>query len=130
MAHHRQPSADRLLHTARVGLLATVRDPDTADLSLRQLSVLLTVSLEPGPHTVRGLAAELNVSKPAITRALDRLGELDFVRRNVDPMDRRSVFAVLQPRGREYVAQLRHALDRAAQIESQPRPSGTREHAA
>ena len=38
-----------------------------------------------------GLAAELNVSKLAITRALDRLGEFDFARRKVDPLDRRSI---------------------------------------
>lgn len=42
---------------------------------------------------MRGLAADLNVSKPAITRSLDRLGEFDLVRRKPDPADRRSVFA-------------------------------------
>lgn len=61
------------------------------DLSARQMAVLLTVYLTSPPHTVRGLAATLNVSKPAITRALDRLGELEMVRRRVDPEDRRSV---------------------------------------
>ena len=46
---------------------------DGPDLSARQLGVFLTCYLQEGAHTVRGLAAELNVSKPAITRALDRL---------------------------------------------------------
>jgi DNA-binding MarR family transcriptional regulator len=37
------------------------------------------------------LAATLNVSKPAITRALDRLTELGMIKRKVDETDRRSV---------------------------------------
>lgn len=61
------------------------------DLSARQMAVLLNVYLTDPPHTVRGLAAGLNVSKPAVTRALDRLADLGFVRRRPDPRDRRSV---------------------------------------
>src|ERR1700745_411983 len=61
------------------------------DLSARQLGVFLTCYLEEEAQTVRGLAAKLNISKPAITRALDRLAEFDLVRRKTDPLDRRSV---------------------------------------
>jgi DNA-binding MarR family transcriptional regulator len=61
------------------------------DLSARQLGVFLTCYLEEEAQTVRGLAAKLHVSKPAITRALDRLSEFDLVRRKTDPLDRRSV---------------------------------------
>jgi DNA-binding MarR family transcriptional regulator len=61
------------------------------DLSARQLSLLLTVYLTPPPHTVRGLAELLRVSKPAISRALDRLGMLGFARRKRDEADRRNV---------------------------------------
>ncbi|MCX7933398.1 MAG: MarR family transcriptional regulator [Rhodovarius sp.] len=82
--------ADRLVGILRDTVVSLVRR-DGPDLSARQLGVFLTVYLSEGPHTVRGLAAELNVSKPAITRALDRLGELDLARRKIDPMDRRSV---------------------------------------
>lgn len=64
---------------------------DAPDLSARQMALLLTVYLTPPPHTVRGLAEELRVSKPAITRALDRLSELGLVKRKVDENDRRSV---------------------------------------
>ena len=53
---------------------ALVRD-DEPDLSARQLAILLTIYLEPPPHTVRGLAAKLGVSKPVITRALDTMGK-------------------------------------------------------
>lgn len=61
------------------------------DLTTRQMAVLLHVYLQPPPHTVRGLAAVLGVSKPAVTRAIDRLEALDFVRRRKDQADKRSV---------------------------------------
>lgn len=74
----------------RRALVASVRK-EAADLSARQMAVMLTVYILPPPHTVRGLAEALNVSKPAITRALDRLSELGLVKRKVDEKDRRSV---------------------------------------
>jgi DNA-binding MarR family transcriptional regulator len=61
------------------------------DLSSRQIAILLTIYLEAPPHTVRGLARKLNVTKPVITRALDTLGKLDFVSRRRDEADRRNV---------------------------------------
>ncbi len=79
---------------------------DAPDLSARQMALLLTVYLTPPPHTVRGLATTLKVSKPAITRALDRLGELDLIRRKTDENDRRSILIQRTVRGsvflREY----------------------------
>lgn len=62
------------------------------DLTTRQMAVLLHIYLEPQPHTVRGLAATLDISKPAVTRALDRLSHLGLVRRKKDEDDRRNVF--------------------------------------
>jgi DNA-binding MarR family transcriptional regulator len=61
------------------------------DLSARQLSILLTIYLEPPPHTVRGLAAKLKVTKPVITRALDTMGKLGLVSRRRDEADKRNV---------------------------------------
>ena len=61
------------------------------DLSTRQLAVLLTIYLEPPPHTVRGLAAKLKVTKPVITRALDSMGKLGLVSRRRDEADRRNM---------------------------------------
>lgn len=61
------------------------------DLSHRQAAILLTIYLDPPPHTVRGLAARLNVTKPVITRALDTMGELGIVDRARDDRDRRNV---------------------------------------
>jgi DNA-binding MarR family transcriptional regulator len=64
---------------------------DGPDLTARQLAVFLTCYMEDEAQTVRGLAGDLNVSKPVITRALDRLSEFDLVRRKTDPLDRRSI---------------------------------------
>lgn len=61
------------------------------DLSTRQMAILMTVYLTEGPHSVKGLAAGLSISKPAISRALDRLGDLGFIRRIRDVQDRRNV---------------------------------------
>ena len=61
------------------------------DLTTRQMVVLLTIYLEPPPHTVRGLAQKLGVTKPVITRALDAMGDLDLVSRRRDTADRRNV---------------------------------------
>ncbi|MBF0248317.1 MAG: MarR family transcriptional regulator [Alphaproteobacteria bacterium] len=79
---------------------------DAPDLTARQMALLLTVYLTPPPHTVRGLAETLKVSKPAVTRAIDRLGDMELVRRKVDEEDRRSVLIQRTVRGsvflREY----------------------------
>lgn len=70
--------------------LELVRDEDI-DLSLRQMAILLTIYLDTPPHTVRGLARKLGVTKPVITRALDSMGKLDLVSRRRDDQDRRNV---------------------------------------
>lgn len=60
-------------------------------LTTRQLGVFLTFYLMDEVQTVHGLAAKLNASKSATTRALERLSELGLVRRKADPLDRRSI---------------------------------------
>jgi DNA-binding MarR family transcriptional regulator len=107
------PSTDHLVGILRDTVVALVRR-DGPDLSARQLGVFLTCYLQDGAHTVRGLAADLNVSKPAITRALDRLGELDLARRKVDPMDRRSVLVQRTLKGTAFLRDLRGIMTEAA----------------
>jgi len=85
-----QLKAVQALHLWRGAIVESVRR-DGPDLSARQMALMLTVYLTPPPHTVRGLALTLNISKPAITRALDRLSELGLVKRKIDESDRRSV---------------------------------------
>jgi DNA-binding MarR family transcriptional regulator len=83
---------------------------DGPDLSARQLAVFLTCYLESEAQTVRGLASKLNVSKPAITRALDRLSEFDLVRRKTDPLDRRSVLVQRTMAGAGFLRDLKRIL--------------------
>jgi DNA-binding MarR family transcriptional regulator len=60
--------------------------------------------------TVRDLCWKLNASKPAITRALDRLSELDLVRRKADPLDRRSVLIQRTTAGAELLMSIKNIL--------------------
>ena len=107
------PNADQMVGILRDTIVSLVRR-DGPDLSARQLGVFLTCYLQEGPHTVRGLAADLNVSKPAITRALDRLGELELARRKVDPADRRSVLVQKTVKGQAFLKDLRSIMGEAA----------------
>src|ERR1700761_6058015 len=106
-------TADQMVGILRDTIVSLVRR-DGPDLSARQLGVFLTCYLQEGAHTVRGLAAELNVSKPAITRALDRLGELELARRKVDPADRRSVLVQRTVKGQAFLRDLRSIMADAA----------------
>lgn len=85
-----QMRVEQALKLWREVSLALVLD-DQPDLTVRQMTILLTVYLEPPPHTVRGLAAKLNVTKPVITRALDTMGHMKLVKRRRDERDRRNV---------------------------------------
>ncbi len=73
------------------------------DLTNRQMALMLLVYLTPGPHTVRGLAHILGVSKPVITRALNTLGSLGYLRRVRDETDRRNVFVAKTSAGQEFL---------------------------
>lgn len=107
---------ERLINILRYTVVEMVRS-DGTDLSARQMAVFLTCYLNEGSQTVRGLAAILNVSKPAITRALDRLGELDLIRRKFDPMDRRSVLVQRTLKGNAYLSEIQNIMVEATKEE-------------
>ena len=94
--------ATALLREVIVGLVRR----DGPALSAHQLGVYLTCYTVPRDHTVRGLAAELSVSKSVITRALDKLSELDLARRRPDPSDRRSVLVEHTEAGRKLLGEI------------------------
>jgi DNA-binding MarR family transcriptional regulator len=104
-----QLTSDDMVGILRDTVVALVRR-DGVDLSARQLGVFLTCYLNEGAHTVRGLAQQLNVSKPAITRALDRLSDLDLARRKVDPADRRSVLVQRTTKGSAFLREIRSVM--------------------
>ena len=111
---------DQFVGILRDTIVALVRR-DGPDLSARQLGVFLTVYLAEGPHTVRGLAKDLNVSKPAITRALDRLEEFDFARRKTDPQDRRSVHVQRTVKGAALLREMQTIMREAAAASTEVR---------
>jgi DNA-binding MarR family transcriptional regulator len=105
-------NADRLVGVLRDTIVGTVRR-DGPDLSARQFAVFLISYIEDGPHTVRGLAARLEVSKPAITRSVDRLAELGLAKRGPDPRDRRSVLILRTRKGGEFFNDVKALLNDA-----------------
>lgn len=91
--------------------LISAEDKEGHDFTLRQLGVLLHCAeadgaKKPAPVTVRGMAEALNLVKPAITRALDRLQGAGLVKRAADPDDRRSVLIQMTDKGRAYAKEL------------------------
>ena len=93
------------------------------DLTNRQMALLLIVYLKPGPHTVRGLARLLNVSKPVITRALNRLGALGYLRRQRDDSDKRNIFVAPTTEGADFLEEFGQFI--GAQGDSGPGESGS-----
>lgn len=87
---------------------------DAPDLTARQMSLLLSVYLVPPPHTVRGLAATLKISKPAVTRAIDRLSDMELVRRKTDDTDRRSVLVQRTVKGSVFLREYGELITAAA----------------
>ena len=101
-------------------LIAYVRSGEP-DLTNRQMALLMLVYLTPGPHTVRGLARVLGVSKPVVTRALNTLGALGYLRRERDQDDRRNVFVVRTSSGAEFLEGFKRNLREG---DTAPRPTG------
>lgn len=99
---------------------ASVRS-DTPDLTARQQAILMNVSLTRGPHTVRGLAENLNIAKPAVTRALDTLTRLELVRRVKDENDLRNVFIERTQGGLVFLRGLAAQIMAAEQGDPKPR---------
>jgi DNA-binding MarR family transcriptional regulator len=84
------------------------------DLTARQLALLMTVYMTPPPHTVRGLAEHLDITKPAVTRALDTLSKYGFLRRKKDEEDLRNVLVQRTAKGSVYLAELAERITRNA----------------
>ena len=83
------------------------------DLSQRQMAVLLTVYLRNQPHRVRDLSSHLQISKPAITRALDKLEHMGYVKRRPDDADGRSILIQRTVKGSVYLSEFAHSIQRS-----------------
>lgn len=95
----------RMLKVWREVNLQSVRSNEP-DLTSRQMSILLCVYMTDPPHTVRALAAELHVTKPVITRALDTMGRLGLIKRKRDENDKRSVLIQRTVKGAVFLSEL------------------------
>ena len=75
------------------------------DLTVRQLSMVF--AFEGEKQTVRGLAETLGLQKPTITRAADKFEEMKWLKRELDPEDKRSVLMELTKNGTSFVENFR-----------------------
>jgi DNA-binding MarR family transcriptional regulator len=87
---------------------------DLPDLTNRQMGIMLTVGLLPGPHTVRGLSGRLNVSKPVVTRALNKLTALGYLQRERDRRDGRNIFVHVTQAGAEFLERFNQLIGQTA----------------
>ena len=94
--------------------IALVKDGEK-DLTQRQMAILLIVYLETPPHTVRGLATHLGVTKPVITRALDTMGRMKLLSRRRDENDRRNVIISRTVEGALYLEKLADLISQKAE---------------
>jgi DNA-binding MarR family transcriptional regulator len=101
-------------------LVAYVRSGQ-ADLTNRQMALLMLVYRTEGPHTVRGLASILGVSKPVVTRALNTLGRLGYLRRERDERDRRNIFVTRTSSGADFLEGFRSLI--AGKDRKRPQPA-------
>ena len=112
---------DRSLSMWMRALIGYVRSGEP-DLTNRQMALLMLVYLTPGPHTVRGLARVLGVSKPVVTRALNTLGALGYLRRERDQDDRRNIFVVRTKDGADFLEGFKRNLRAGDESANGPRP--------
>ena len=90
----------------RETLLSSVRHQGERDLTARQLVALLIVYSDDVVHCVSSMAGLLNVSRPGVTRILDRLVGMKLVGRTEDTNDRRRCLILRTIEGATYVKQL------------------------
>jgi len=86
-------------------LLSLVRR-DGRDLTARQLTAFLSVYMDEHTHTVSSLADLLKISRPGVTRIMDRLVQFDLVAREEDREDRRRVLVRRTARGAAFFREL------------------------
>lgn len=87
------------------GVTANALKQMPVDLSARQTAVLLNVYLMPAPHSIKSIADELMISKPAVCRAVDALEKAKLVKRIRDRGDKRNVLLQRTVKGSVYLSE-------------------------
>ncbi len=111
------PMSDARVSVLRDTLLALVRR-DGRDLTARQLTAFLLIYTAETTHTVSTLADEMNISRPGVTRVMDRLVQFDLISREEDREDRRRVLARRTSRGATFFRELAALARDAAEADS------------
>lgn len=101
---------DAALLRLRAAFLSMVTAKGLDDLSMRQLAVLLTLHRATTAITVRGLAVDLKVLKPTITKAMNRLVLNRLAQRTPDSADRRSVLLEITDAGAKLADSMAEAM--------------------
>lgn len=70
-----------------------------ANITYRQMQILLTIYLDDNVSRVREIANKLQIPKPSITRTLDKLERLDLLKRKVEHSDKRSIIIIKTANG-------------------------------
>lgn len=71
--------------------------------TLRELALLERLAANKKPSTIRGLASDLAIPKPSVTRNVQALLKHGFVSKAENPDDRRSIFVQLTDHGQGFV---------------------------
>src|SRR5882724_7512266 len=98
LAGELQQVLSKVFSVLRRGDTSRATAEGTADLTLAQLSILLTL-LDKGPIRMTELAAHERVRTPTTTVAIRRLEKLGLVKRSRDPSDLRAVLVDITPKG-------------------------------
>ena len=119
------PATDPRLEFLRETLTALVRR-DGRDLTARQLTTFLAIYTHEDTHTVSSLADLMNISRPGVTRVMDRLVQFDLIAREEDREDRRRVLARRTLRGLQLFRELAGMAREAAGDESKFDPQAVK----
>lgn len=91
--------------TARQAFETVARGP-YFEFTARQVSILFILTRDEGEHTIRGMAAKLKSSRPAITRAINMFESMGLAKREPNPRDKRDVWVRPQEAAFELVRQI------------------------
>jgi DNA-binding MarR family transcriptional regulator len=103
---------DRHSEVLKDSLVAIVKT-NAFDMTTRQLTIFLICYMNDGPHTVRGVAAALQIPKPTVSRAFDKLEHDNLLVRRRDKQDRRSIVVIRTAKGNRSFQELRASIAQA-----------------
>ena len=112
--------SDQTLRTLQQAIIALVRH--RPHLSGRQLGIFLIYYIENGPQSLASLAERLGTDKPAITRAIDRLCQLDLMHRKLTESGNRTLYVERTKKGNAFLQHLRFIMAEPKAVARVPLP--------